>query len=200
MKRRVINGCISSEYLTCSHFRTRLISCPTTAIILTHNPDPFRDSLRSSQSVTHLLDYWIRVYNESPGNEKAYAQYLQLLQQHGVGKSEENSERFFRVSTELVIEAVLKSGTPPEGGGNGPPVLHYNVVDAYAKLVALLFKYMNSGGGPEKVAAQVRMDEERSDELTTQSQAAKSHAANSHALVLPNKTRLIRNHCNNSHP
>lgn len=110
------------------------------------------DPPQTRQSVTHLLDYWIRVYNESPGNEKAYAQYLQLLQQHGVGKSEENSERFFRVSTELVIEAVLKSGTPAEGGG--APVLQYNVVDAYAKLVALLFKYMNSGGGPEKVAAQ----------------------------------------------
>ena len=111
------------------------------------------DPPQTRQSVTHLLDYWIRVYNESPGNEKAYAQYLQLLQQHGVGKSEENSERFFRVSTELVIEAVLKSGTPPEGGV-GPAVLHYNVVDAYAKLVALLFKYMNSGGGTEKIAAQ----------------------------------------------
>ena len=111
------------------------------------------DPPQTRQSVTHLLDYWIRVYNESPGNEKAYAQYLQLLQQHGVGKSEENSERFFRVSTELVIEAVLKSATPPESG-TGASVLHYNVVDAYAKLVALLFKYMNSGGGMEKVAAQ----------------------------------------------
>ncbi|GMI05586.1 hypothetical protein TrVE_jg1082 [Triparma verrucosa] len=119
------------------------------AIALASRNDP----PQTRQSVTHLLDYWIRVYNETPGNEKAYAQYLQLLQQHGVGKSEENSERFFRVSTELVIEAVLKSGQPAEGGV-GPPVLHYNVVDAYAKLVALLFKYMNSGGDASKVATQ----------------------------------------------
>ncbi|GMH87968.1 hypothetical protein TL16_g11021, partial [Triparma laevis f. inornata] len=119
------------------------------AIALASRNDP----PQTRQSVTHLLDYWIRVYNETPGNEKAYAQYLQLLQQHGVGKSEENSERFFRVSTELVIEAVLKSGQPAEGG-TGPPVLHYNVVDAYAKLVALLFKYMNSGGDASKVATQ----------------------------------------------
>ena len=110
------------------------------------------DPPQTRQSVTYLLDYWIRVYNETPGNEKAYAQYLQLLQQHGVGKSEENSERFFRASTELVVEAVLKSGQVVEG--SSVPILHYNVVDAYAKLVALLFKYMNSGGGAEKVAAQ----------------------------------------------
>ena len=110
------------------------------------------DPPQTRQSVTYLLDYWIRVYNETPGNEKAYAQYLQLLQQHGVGKSEENSERFFRASTELVVEAVLKSGQVVEG--SSVPILHYNVVDAYTKLVALLFKYMTSGGGAEKVAAQ----------------------------------------------
>jgi len=45
-----MNGCISSENITRSYFRTRLASCPTSAIILIHNPDPFRDSLRSSQA------------------------------------------------------------------------------------------------------------------------------------------------------
>ena len=34
--------------------------------------------------MTALLEQWIRVWNESPGSEKAYAQYLALLQQHGV--------------------------------------------------------------------------------------------------------------------
>ena len=99
-----------------------------------------------------MLDTWIRVYNDTPGNEKAYGSYLQLLQHHGVGKSEENSERFFRASTELVIEACLKSGQVANEGD--VPVLHYNVVDAYAKLLALLFKYMNSGGQPDQVANQ----------------------------------------------
>lgn len=113
------------------------------------------DPPQTRQSVTQLLDYWIRVYNETPGNDKAYAQYLQLLQQHGVGKSDENSDRFFRVSTELVVEAVLKSAQSGQSLEPGAvPVLNYNVIDAYAKLVALLFKYMNSGGGAEKVAAQ----------------------------------------------
>jgi CCR4-NOT transcription complex subunit 1 len=112
------------------------------------------DPPQTRQSVTHLLDYWIRVYNESPGNEKVYAQFLSLLQQHGVGKTEENSERFFRASTELVIEAVLKSGQQGQVDETGVPVLHYSVVDAYSKLVALLVKYMHGGGGADKVAAQ----------------------------------------------
>jgi hypothetical protein len=47
--RRVMNGCISSENLTRSYFRTKHTPSPTTAIILSRHPNPFRDSLRSSQ-------------------------------------------------------------------------------------------------------------------------------------------------------
>jgi len=44
-----MNGSIGSENLTRSSFRTRRTPSPTTAINLIHNPNPFRDSLRSSQ-------------------------------------------------------------------------------------------------------------------------------------------------------
>ena len=40
------------------------------------------------------------------------------------------------------------------GAGGEQPALNYSVVDAYSKLVALLVKYMHSGGGADKVAAQ----------------------------------------------
>jgi len=110
------------------------------------------DPQQTRQQVTFLLESWIRVYTETPGNEKAYAQYLQLLQQHGVGKSEDQTERFFRVSTELVVEAVLKTGSVDMNGKQ--KMLHFSVVDAYAKLVTLLIRYMNGGGAQEQVAAQ----------------------------------------------
>jgi len=106
------------------------------------------------------LDSWIRVNNEAPGSEKALAQYLQLLQQNGIGKIEEQTERFFRISTELVIDSTLKTATSAatdasnEQGAMKGKVLNYNVVDAYAKLLALLVRYMNGGGSPEQVAAQ----------------------------------------------
>jgi len=54
-----MNGCIGSENLTCSYFRTRLAPSPIHAIILTHNHNPFRDSLRSSQYalITQMVDF-----------------------------------------------------------------------------------------------------------------------------------------------
>jgi len=110
------------------------------------------DPQQTRQQVTFLLENWIRVYTETPGNEKAYAQYLQLLQQHGVGKGEDQTERFFRVSTELVVEAVLKAGSVDVAGKQ--KMLNFGVVDAYAKLVTLLIRYMNGGGAQEQVAAQ----------------------------------------------
>ena len=104
------------------------------------------------QQVTILLDSWIRLSNEAPGSEKALAQYLQLLQQNGVGKIEEQTERFFRHSTELVVEAVLASAQ--HGDSRQQTVLSYTVADSYTKLVVLLIRYMNSGGAQEEVALQ----------------------------------------------
>jgi hypothetical protein len=63
----------------------------------------------SREEVTNLLEYWIRICNERPGDEKAYAPYLQALQQRGALKTDEATERFFRVATELVVEACFKS-------------------------------------------------------------------------------------------
>jgi CCR4-NOT transcription complex subunit 1 len=106
--------------------------------------------------VMFLLDSWLRVYDETSGNEKTVPviQFLQLLQQHGVGKSEEQTERFFRFSTELVVEASIKSVLKDGTGSKLMGSLNYNVLDAYAKLVILLVQYMNTGGSSEKVAIQ----------------------------------------------
>jgi len=112
------------------------------------------------QQVTFLLKSWVQIQKEAASNEKALAQYLQLLQQNGVGKVEEQTERFLRLSTDIVIEDCLKSAAVTgetssainqNTKGN---VLNYNVIDAYAKLASLLVRYMNGGGSPEQVAHQ----------------------------------------------
>jgi len=118
------------------------------------------DPQGARQQVTFLLDSWIRVNNEAHGSEKALAQYLQLLQQNGIGKIDEQTERFFRLSTELVVESTLKSASAVSNEGSNDhnimkgKVLNYTVIDAYAKLLGLLVRYMNGGGSAEQVAAQ----------------------------------------------
>jgi len=110
------------------------------------------DPPNAKQQVTFLLDGWIRLHSEAVANDKVLTQYLQLLQQNGVGKSDEQTERFFRLAAQLVVEAVLKtSNGGADGNGN---VLNYSVIDIYAKLLPLQIKFLNGGGSEEQTTAQ----------------------------------------------
>lgn len=110
-----------------------------------------KDPPNARQQVTQLLENWIRVNNEAAGNEKINGQFLQYLQGFGVGKLEEHTERFVRLSCQIVVDAVLKSATV---GENGKTVLNYAVADVYCKLLVLMFKHLNSGGSSEQVKVQ----------------------------------------------
>ena len=109
------------------------------------------DPANARHQVAALLDGWIRVQADPGVGEKSLAQYLQVLQQIGVGKVEENTERFLRVSTIVVIDAVLKSSTQ---ASDGTKTLNHSFVDMYTRLLVILFRHMNTGGTPEQVAAQ----------------------------------------------
>lgn len=110
------------------------------------------DPANARQQVAQLLEGWMRLQSESVGNEKLIAQFLQVLQQIGVGKVEEQTERFLRLSTVIAVEAELKSATPNSAGTR--MVMSYKVVDDYSKLLVLLFRHMNGGSSPEQVDAQ----------------------------------------------
>jgi CCR4-NOT transcription complex subunit 1 len=116
--------------------------------------DVFRrnDPPTARQQVAALLEGWLRLQSESAGNDKVLAQYLQVLHQFGVGKVEQQTERFLRLSTVIMIEAVLKSAAP--SGDGSRMSLNYQVVDHYSKLLVLLFQHMNSGGSVDQVDAQ----------------------------------------------
>jgi CCR4-NOT transcription complex subunit 1 len=110
------------------------------------------DPLTAKQQVTTLLENWIRIENEAMGNEKVYAQFLQYLQQMGVGKVDEHTERFLRLSVLTVVDAAMKAASAGSDGSRS--VLNYTVVDMYTKLLVLMFKHLNSGGSTEQLEAQ----------------------------------------------
>lgn len=110
------------------------------------------DPANARQQVTALLDSWIRLQSDPASNEKAVAQFMQILQQYGVGKVEEQTERFLRLSSLIVVDAVLKSAAPSSDGSR--TALNYTFVDLYSKLLVLLFRHMNSGGSQDQVDAQ----------------------------------------------
>lgn len=106
-----------------------------------------RDPPNARQQVTALVEAWIRLQSDGIGNQNKSIQYLQALQSFGVGKVDEQTERFFRLGTLIVIEAALKSSL------SGETVINYSFVDLYSNLLVLIFKHMNGGGPPEQTAA-----------------------------------------------
>lgn len=139
------NSSLSQEYLD------KICRAPKIIAEVT-NSFAIKDPANARQQVTALLDSWIRIQSDGLGHEKATAQYIQVLQQYGFGKSEEQTERFLRLSTVTIVEAVLKSASP--GTEKTRATLNYAFVDLYSKLLHVLFLRMNSGGSQEQIDAQ----------------------------------------------
>jgi CCR4-NOT transcription complex subunit 1 len=141
------------------------------------------DSAR--EQVTYLLERWLRVWTESGGAEAKGVPFLALLHQQHVLASDETTDVFVRLATELCVDACLKTAHPPPAGaaaapapgGEGPAVgdgaagsepglgssgnppgqsqLVYTVVDAYSSLLVVLVKH--AAADPPSVASRVAM-------------------------------------------
>uniref|UniRef100_A0A7S3NMR3 CCR4-Not complex component Not1 C-terminal domain-containing protein n=1 Tax=Aureoumbra lagunensis TaxID=44058 RepID=A0A7S3NMR3_9STRA len=118
-----------------------------------------RDPPGAQEHVTQLLEQWIRVWNESPGSEKAYASYLALLAQHGVPRADVSTERFVRLAARACVDNAKRrleaqqQKRRQQGNKNNDDdidTIDYTVIDAYAKLLVLIIKY---GGGTENSQA-----------------------------------------------
>lgn len=101
-----------------------------------------RDAVRDHVMV--LLDKWLRVWNSS--HEQIFGQYLQLLHQYGVLKTEEAADRFFRLATEICIEACVRSANSSSDAiasqkeDGQAASIQYTVIDALSKLFLLLVR------------------------------------------------------------
>ena len=109
------------------------------------------DSPKARQQVNALLESWIRLQTEPGGNETTVTQYLQVLQQLGIGRVEDQTERFFRLSLLTVVDAVLNNAS---GGDGSKVVLNYTIIDMYSRLLVAMFRHLNTGGSSEQVDKQ----------------------------------------------
>lgn len=110
------------------------------------------DPANAKQQVAALIDSWVRLQADPMASEKTVGQFLQVLQQYGVGKVEEQTERFLRLSVIAVVDAVLGSASVAVEGQR--PTLNYTFVDLYARLLVVLFRHMNSGGSADQANLQ----------------------------------------------
>lgn len=105
--------------------------------------------------VKFLLEKWLRVWSSS--SDQVFSQYLNLMHQYGVFKTEDAADRFFRVSTELCTEACIKSGHPQlqqQGESPTATALTFTVIDALSKLFLLLVRLADK----ESTEAPVRVN------------------------------------------
>jgi CCR4-NOT transcription complex subunit 1 len=108
--------------------------------------------------VTHLLERWIRVWNESGGAEQKCAQFITLLHQQNILKTEEMTDTFLRISIELCVDACVKTATPsetPQADGSATPTttFGYKVMDALSHMLVILVKY--GSAEPQSVNSRV---------------------------------------------
>jgi CCR4-NOT transcription complex subunit 1 len=123
-------------------------AAPSTAAPVAMNP---RDRELRDQ-VAALLEKWIRVWQTA--NEQVFADYLQLMHRFQVLKTEEAADRFFKVATELCVEACLNSGGLTENASVALNI-SFVVIDALSKLFLLLVKVADKESGDSEV--RVRM-------------------------------------------
>ncbi|KAL7487906.1 hypothetical protein ACHAW6_013484 [Cyclotella cf. meneghiniana] len=109
-----------------------------------------KDPPNAKQLVTDILVNWLRIQNDAPSNDKILAQFLQRLQQQfGVGLNDDQTERFLRLTADVVTESCAKNAAADSG-----KILNYNAIDGSAKLMSYLVRYMNGGGPAEQVSQQ----------------------------------------------
>lgn len=118
-------------------------------------PLPPADSsshLIAKEHVVTLLERWLAIW--SSNSDQFYSQYLQVIQQFGALKTEESADRFFRLATEICVEACLKTAKPSASGQSQHPVqLTLTVMDALAKLFLLLIRVADKEASASNAAS-----------------------------------------------
>eukprot|EP01038_Epipyxis_sp_PR26KG_P009842 gene9842-13237_t len=88
------------------------------------------------EHVTFLLERWLRIWQGI--NDALFSQYLQLMHQYGVLKTEDAADKFFRIATEICCEICLKGN--PSTDQQAVSTLNYTILDALSRLFLLLFR------------------------------------------------------------
>eukprot|EP00850_Spirogloea_muscicola_P015627 SM000121S26024 [mRNA] locus=s121:298001:312953:- [translate_table: standard] len=99
------------------------------------------------QQVVVFFDDWARIC-DLPSGDNAHALYISQLQQAGMLKGDDMSERFFRLLMELAVGHCLSSELSHSSGvTQGAQGLSYTAIDMYGKLICVLFKHCDDNPG-----------------------------------------------------
>ncbi|KAI3965367.1 hypothetical protein MKX01_042848 [Papaver californicum] len=117
---------------------------------MTADPLGFRDQ------VSMLFNEWYRICEATGTNDAAVTRFVSQLQQSGLLKGDDMTDRFFRLLTELSVTHCLSTeGFIPSSlslqSSQQVPALSFVAIDMYAKLVFLILKYCAVDQGSNKL-------------------------------------------------
>ncbi|CAM9338037.1 unnamed protein product [Scytosiphon promiscuus] len=104
------------------------------------------------EEATQILGFWMRMLNDTTASEEKTANAMvAALAQTPTLKTDESTERFLRVATDMVVDACLKTGRAPAAAPAGgaateskPKQLSYVLIDAYVKLLVVVIRAAKS--------------------------------------------------------
>jgi len=105
-----------------------------------------------AEKVLSLFEEWLEICEygrASKQNDKVYAQFISQLQQQGMVKGDDTTDHFFRTMVEIAIENSI------DVNNSTVAIVHFDAVDAFAKLVVLLVKYLADPVNPSNTMTRV---------------------------------------------
>ncbi|KAL6645362.1 hypothetical protein ACP70R_016970 [Stipagrostis hirtigluma subsp. patula] len=113
-------------------------------------------TLVDPNQVAMLFSEWCQMCDHLSANDAAHSRFVAQLQQDGLLKGDDISERFFRILTELAVtHSLVSEQIVAPGGGSSQqtpqqPQISYFSIDSYAKLVVMVLKYSSVEVAPHK--------------------------------------------------
>ncbi|XP_066906424.1 CCR4-NOT transcription complex subunit 1 isoform X2 [Halyomorpha halys] len=98
-----------------------------------------------AEKTEYLLREWVGIYHSPQGAKdpnKAFSLFVHQMNCHGILKTDDLITRFFRLSTQMVVELCYRL-LPDVTGTSATAVRNkmFHTVDAYVKLISLLVKH-----------------------------------------------------------
>ena len=120
--------------------------------------DPTADPPGLRERTAAMFEEWARVADNPSGDEQQLA-LAQQLAHAGLLHCDETTERLLRILVELAVAHCLSSEPPRDATTPGAPPLNFAAVDACARLVLLLVKFLRADAQAKEAEAKEKGEE-----------------------------------------
>merc|ERR1719510_2723922 len=96
------------------------------------------------EKTEYLLREWVNAYHSRDAGKdsrQAFIVFVQLMNQHGILKTDDLITRFFRMSTQMCVDLCYRALSEPNDSPTLVRAKCFHTLDAYVRLITLLVKH-----------------------------------------------------------